>query len=255
MTNQKNTTNPTNPTNPTKLTDPMKLTEKLIASESELMEFHPINFDVLTRKEREEIPFNMGLKPKNSSEYITKKGVKILKPTILYIKTHNTGLKYFGKSSMSINRFKYYSGSGVLWSEHLYNHGSGPDFIKTEILGIFDDIDILVETATLFSLQNDIVTSELWANRSLENGLSGGNFKMVHTDEHRRKNSETKMGALNPNYGRVFPKSTRLKMREAKLGTKQKRVTCPHCNKEGGVSGMATWHFDKCKYKEVKNEI
>ena len=28
-------------------------------------------------------------------------------------------------------------------------------------------------------------------------------------------------------------------------------VTCPHCDKEGYSSGMKTWHFDNCKFKEV----
>lgn len=24
-------------------------------------------------------------------------------------------------------------------------------------------------------------------------------------------------------------------------------VTCPHCNKPGGTSGMKRWHFNNCK--------
>lgn len=28
------------------------------------------------------------------------------------------------------------------------------------------------------------------------------------------------------------------------------RVTCPHCNKEGGRNQMKRYHFDNCKYKE-----
>lgn len=27
----------------------------------------------------------------------------------------------------------------------------------------------------------------------------------------------------------------------------QQRVKCPHCEKEGGISGMQRYHFDKCK--------
>lgn len=30
-------------------------------------------------------------------------------------------------------------------------------------------------------------------------------------------------------------------------GKQHKRITCPHCLKEGGVNGMKQWHFDKCK--------
>jgi hypothetical protein len=29
-----------------------------------------------------------------------------------------------------------------------------------------------------------------------------------------------------------------------------KRLTCPHCNKEGGYTAMKRHHMDRCKYKE-----
>jgi len=29
----------------------------------------------------------------------------------------------------------------------------------------------------------------------------------------------------------------------------RKKVTCPHCDKTGGVCAMKRWHFDNCKYK------
>ena len=43
------------------------------------------------------------------------------------------------------------------------------------------------------------------------------------------------------------------KLRLARLGktiSKNKRIICPHCNKEGGASGMKRYHFDNCKFKE-----
>ena len=30
----------------------------------------------------------------------------------------------------------------------------------------------------------------------------------------------------------------------------QATVTCPHCNKTGGRTVMARWHFDRCKEKK-----
>jgi hypothetical protein len=27
------------------------------------------------------------------------------------------------------------------------------------------------------------------------------------------------------------------------------QATCPHCNKQGGITGIHRWHFDRCKYK------
>lgn len=33
----------------------------------------------------------------------------------------------------------------------------------------------------------------------------------------------------------------------AMRGYQHERVTCPHCGKTGGVTGMKRWHFNKCK--------
>ena len=30
-------------------------------------------------------------------------------------------------------------------------------------------------------------------------------------------------------------------------------LTCPHCQKSGGEPGMKTWHFDRCRSKELQN--
>ena len=45
-------------------------------------------------------------------------------------------------------------------------------------------------------------------------------------------------------------KESKQKMREAQLGKKQKVLTCPHCNKQGG-NAMKMYHFDKCKLNLV----
>ena len=37
--------------------------------------------------------------------------------------------------------------------------------------------------------------------------------------------------------------------RAAALKKPQKKTTCPHCNKVGGVPGMKRYHFDNCKLK------
>ena len=39
-------------------------------------------------------------------------------------------------------------------------------------------------------------------------------------------------------------------IRKAKLGLKQPKVVCPHCNKEGGEAAMTRYHFDNCKFKK-----
>jgi|LauGreDrversion4_2_1035121.scaffolds.fasta_scaffold84356_4 hypothetical protein len=39
-------------------------------------------------------------------------------------------------------------------------------------------------------------------------------------------------------------------IRKAKLGLKQPKVVCPHCNKEGGEAAMTRYHFNNCKLKK-----
>ncbi|HET8688594.1 MAG TPA: hypothetical protein VFM18_18425 [Methanosarcina sp.] len=33
-------------------------------------------------------------------------------------------------------------------------------------------------------------------------------------------------------------------------GVPKAQITCPHCNKTGGISPMTRWHFDNCKQKD-----
>lgn len=42
---------------------------------------------------------------------------------------------------------------------------------------------------------------------------------------------------------------TKLKQSLSARGRKKPAITCPHCNKIGGVSPMTRWHFDNCKEK------
>ena len=57
------------------------------------------------------------------------------------------------------------------------------------------------------------------------NPLKGTSGIKTHTEE-----SKNKIGAANK--GRIHTK-----------------ITCPHCNKEGGCTSMKRWHFDNCKDK------
>lgn len=94
----------------------------------------------------------------------------MFKPTALYIKTHNiTGFKYFGKTTR-LDCIHSYKGSGVRWQRHLKKHGSN---YTTELLGIWQDKDRLVQYATKFCLEHDVVNSPLWANMIVEEGLQG----------------------------------------------------------------------------------
>jgi hypothetical protein len=99
------------------------------------------------------------------------------------------------------------------------------------------------------------------------NGMYGKN----HTDESKKKISDNnpfkgKTGSDHPSYGRKHSEETKnllsskfkgKKMPQefidkiSKSKGKQALVICPHCNKEGGVSNMMRYHFDKCKRKNT----
>jgi len=115
----------------------------------------------------------------------------------LYIATHRTGLKYFGKTERYFTQEdlqKYYHGSGIGWKKHLKKHG---DDVTMEIYGIYKKSEVK-EVALNFSRNNNIVESELWANRKEEDGFTGGK----HSEETKEKLSLVKIGELNPLYGK-----------------------------------------------------
>ena len=69
------------------------------------------------------------------------------------------------------------------------------------------------------------------------------------TQEHRDKISSSNMG-------RVMSEHTKESLRVANMGRKPPmlgkhfpKVICPHCNTEGGLTGMKSWHFDNCRNK------
>lgn len=83
------------------------------------------------------------------------------------------------------------------------------------------------------------------------------------------KQSLAKLGKPSPRKGILHSDKSKLKMRLRKLGKsptietreKQKQkmtgyiytlVECPHCKKVGGLTGMKSWHFNNCKFKETQ---
>lgn len=176
--------------------------------------------------------------------------------TRLYVKQHQlTGMKYFGKTDKA-NPYKY-NGSGKYWLNHISTHGK--EYVETLwVSEPFSCKEDVMEFATLFSEQFDIVNSKEWANLTVENGIDGwvyGQKRNPHSDETRKKMSlakvgktvstETKEKMSAAQRGKVFSEEHKLKLRTPR-GI-QERVTCPHCGKVGGATGMTRWHFDKCK--------
>lgn len=57
--------------------------------------------------------------------------------------------------------------------------------------------------------------------------------------------------------GSKFSDETKSKMSAVQKGLPkpQIKVTCPYCNKTGGICGMNSYHFDKCKKKPGNENI
>jgi hypothetical protein len=183
--------------------------------------------------------------------------MNIYKPTWLYIKQHNlTGLKYFGKTTRD-DPTKYF-GSGKYWLKHLKKHGYD---VNTVWYQMFTTQESLVEFATKFSMENNIVESSDWANLKAENGLDGSPPGVVFTESHKEK---IRLSSTNPSAETRAKRSVAMKGKNTgpqsaetcakksaiKLGKPRPLATCPHCSKTGGSPQMKQWHFDNCKLRE-----
>lgn len=147
--------------------------------------------------------------------------------THLYIKTHlETELKYFGKTKSS-DPFKYL-GSGKYWIKHLKVHGNN---IHTEILGSFTDLKECYEVALKFSLDNDIVNSDKWANLKLEL-LDGGWDHINNNPYYNSLRSIKTTGENNGMYGKKHSEESKLNISKNKIGKKLGKQTDKHIEKK-----------------------
>ena len=200
-----------------------------------------------------------------------------MKPTYLYIKTHKTGLKYFGKT---VENPFVYKGSGVVWLRHIHKYGND---VTTEVLnnGLpFTTPETLSETALNFSRNNNIVDSTEWANLMDEDGFSGGDFTRGYSESEYQKLCErNKQTANRPDViakkrasSIVSQNRPDVKMKKSVNGKiaqndpvhKEKhkqimkevmkepnliKLECPHCGKLVVRHMFGRWHGDKCKQK------
>ena len=110
--------------------------------------------------------------------------------------------------------------------------------------------------------RKDIGTGTLRNETDGGEGVSG----YTHSEETKRLLAEQQLGKPKPRWAVEKQQATRKRnnkqiggwtlsqdwkdnMSKIMSGKKDKRVTCPHCNKEGGVSGMKRYHFDNCKHQ------
>lgn len=157
-----------------------------------------------------------------------------------------------------------YWGSGMRIRRHIKKHGLQD--MKYEILVIADEQYIL-------DLERKYVTDEfINANPNCLNlcrGGVGGNLgqdpwnkglklpwvsnmmSLIHKGNAYRKGSKHTPEAIEKMRQAKLGKTTwnkGLKMPERRVPVE--KITCPHCNKIGGIGAMRRWHLDNCKEKE-----
>lgn len=151
------------------------------------------------------------------------------RPTFLYIKRHrSTGLLYLGKT-ISHDPVKY-SGSGTDWKIHLRDNGTD---VETLWFCLFLDQDELVSFARRISVDWDIVSSNLWANNCIEDGVRGWPTGVKRRPETIAKTSASNRGQKRSqsfcdkmssvHKGKTLSEETRQLLREAR----KKQVCSP----------------------------
>lgn len=102
---------------------------------------------------------------------------ELFRPTALLVMEHNiTGLKYFCKTAC-LSRVHRYKGSGVAWTKHLKQYGFD---VKVGVLGFYIEEQRCLDAAKKFSIENNIVVSNEWANSIPETGRGGGCMSGEH---------------------------------------------------------------------------
>jgi hypothetical protein len=78
-----------------------------------------------------------------------------------------------------------------------------------------------------------------------------------HSEESRKKISESRKGQQSAFKGKTHSEEVRKKMSMSRKGIKPKQtiVTCPHCGKTGPSTGINRYHFDKCKFYAPLNLV
>lgn len=190
----------------------------------------------------------------------------------LYVKTHNiTGLKYLGQTTAK-DPHKY-PGSGKYWKLHLKKHG--PNF-STEILKECTTKQEVQNWGQYYSDLWDVVNNPLWANLKPEIG-DGGWGKRIdykHSEETRKKISQSKKGVPNPkssvprtqeqkdhlrniNLGKKISKETIEKTKQTKLKNPLKhseefkeRMRCPK-SEQTKAKMKESWHEKRKGYEKI----
>ena len=76
-----------------------------------------------------------------------------------------------------------------------------------------------------------------------------GKKRDPHSDETKRKMSESAIGKPGTNIGKTFTRTDEHKNNISEAMAKIPNVRCPHCDKYGKSFAMKRYHFNNCKMR------
>lgn len=206
-----------------------------------------------------------------------------IRPAHLYKITDVTSGKYYVGKHVGVSQNGYW-GSGLRWKSYVKKYGKSN--LKYEILLIGEHnyiLDIENKYITLDYIKNNPnclnlrqggesgnlkfpMSNETKKKLSIANkGQIAWNkgkkaspeaiqkmiLSKIGKPSHRKgkKHSEESIQKIINSKKNTNPHTQEAieKIRNAHLGRKHYLITCPHCNKIGGVTAMPRWHFDNCK--------
>jgi len=146
-----------------------------------------------------------------------------------------------------------------------------------EILSVWNSRKEAVEEEIRLHNKYNVDSNPLFYNQTTQTSTGFDGFSLTgelnpfygktHSSKQKAKWKEfrkgTNSGKDNPFYGKVHSEETKKlissqwegeagkqrasKISQAMTGKKHKIVTCPHCDKSGGIANMKRYHFDNCR--------
>lgn len=190
-------------------------------------------------------------------DHISKQQFEQFEPTFLYIKRHTiTGKLYFGKT---IKNPEKYHGSGKYWTNHIKKHGK--EHIENVWYCYFTNAEMCIKTAIQFSIENDIVNSDLWANKAIEAGVDYFTDKTINcgktpwnkgkkmTEEYGEKVTAGKIGKSNGHLGMHRSEETKLNIKTSLINSYKETPMTEDTKHKISIGGRRK--FEHSSYKEL----
>jgi hypothetical protein len=121
--------------------------------------------------------------------------------------------------------------------------------ISEKMLGISKSKDAILKSVSARKLNNK-PNKNIGKSRSDELKLRMSIIMSGRTQSAAHKAALSKVRKGKPQSAELIAKRS-----AAMKGKAQQLVTCPHCNKTGGLSGMKRYHFNNCKHNNDNTQI